>query len=504
MLTLPKFDMSTLGMTQPTQSSAVQPTAAADLSVLDELLGDVVPRREKEILAANQAMSAVKEQAQNAPTFLERLLKSPAGLASILATVGGATAGGLPGALGAASGSMGGIGAQVSSEQAGFAAQLKQLQDAKTKAQEDLDKTRQRAATLFGQNPEAFTRVDPTTGQPAPIAPPSVIGYWILGTEMLPLDPTVKGAMERRGKEWDASIRLVGDALNKASSVEDARNLLRYGFRMMDFPNVPDAVIESLANSFGKPQYQTELARLYLMYAGSSGLKAMQYAAQNQLPLDHPDVMKMLNFYDPQKLLSASQRLEERYYALTQELATWANAHPAEDAQIRDESKADTRVYLTNLAQIVFAGEPDKLSDWERKMAQPGDELGAYYAAYRQASGDYDLASFLATQRGLDLSTITPDQVRTLKHTSALQLENAAREEANKSRAVREMTRINGLVRTQLQGLHLAPEQIDLIVFTARNEALKQSTDAQGNVDQVKYENALQQELAAAAEQLKQ
>jgi len=492
------IDLSTLGVTKPTTSSAVQPSA--NVPMVQDLLGDVIPRREGEIMAANRGIA--QAQATEIPSFNDRLL-SPAGLSALVAAIAGGALGGVPGAIGAASGGLGGIASQVQGDQQALAAKVKQLEDAKKNAQDDLDKTRTRLATLFGQDPAAFTKTDPQTGQMVPVAPPEVIGYYVTGTQ-LPLDPTAKIMVERRGKQWDSSMKLVGDALAKSQSPEDARVLTRYALKMMDWPDPPDGVVEALATSFGTPKYETELARLFITQCAGSGIQAMIFAAQNNLPLYDYRVLKMLHFYDPNTAgnLSPEQQVTSAYLEALEKINRWTKTHPNENTRINTEAGADNRLYMANLARVALAEDQRLLGAFETKLrTSPTDALD-YFRAYGQVAGQFDFAQFLAQMKGLKPTEITSERVTELIRTAVVQQVQDARTEVNRSGATRELMAFDNIVRTRLQPLGLGPAQIDATIAAIRQTALTNATRADGSLDQTLYESEIQRLAQKAQDDL--
>jgi len=479
--------LSTLGMTQPTTSSAVQP------SQLDQLLlGNAIPRQEGAVKAIEGQMQQVAGAEDK--SWIQKL-RSPSGLAALLLALGGTAVAGPIAGLGVgaamAGGNIGASGAQFEKNKSATEAELrKQLDDANT----ELDKTRQRVLQIVTTQPELLTRQNPVTGEIENVASPEVIGYYATGTD-LAVNPVSKMAMNQRKDRWTQLMALSTTALGKARTKEDARVITRKIFDLLDYPSAPSDMVEAMVNTYGTPDFETTLGSMYLEHFGSSGISATVYAGENNLQLHDPRVVRML-VPPPPKDQTALDILNQQFLDASDKILAWAKTHPDETQRVRQETGSDNKLYLSTMAGLAL-DEAD-LGAYTTKISKDPNFIADWMRQYGMVNSEFSLIDMINSTKQLKATqNMTPEQVQQVKASAATERVQATREYATQASALSDLRQANGIA-IRLQEFNLSDAQINGIVARIRETARLEATLPDGTVQLDKYNEVIRRETTAA------
>jgi hypothetical protein len=344
-----------------------------------------------------------------APGHLEQLLKSPRGIVALLGTLGvGLSGGGLEGAaafgLGAAAPVMQ---AKAEAEQA-KADKLSDLGSKLDDQEAKIMKRQQMIQTAIQNAPDQF--VDPETGELA--LPPEMMGYLAYGMPIA-VDPSSKRTQDRRDEAWSAQLKSLSEGLKNVESVEDATIILTGIDKLLDNPNPDVEQNRALARAFGTPEWNNQLAGYYMSNGGESARTAMLYAAENDLPLEHEDVIRLLDFKQGADNLPPSQRAKAEELAVIEEVAAW-EANPANAPLIQQiDSDAETPEERNRLIYTSALKTASKIGLYEAYMGrQPSFVQQKYQRQYNASAQGWKLTD--TVMEGQDLNrrrTLSPEQL---------------------------------------------------------------------------------------------
>ena len=257
------------------QSSGGQPDRLAALAGDQQASMDLV----QQLVQATQAQGKLAEAQENVPGVGQRLL-DPAGIASMLAALGGAATGTQEGAsagLGVLSGFMG----QASQQEQATKAQLAEAQ---ATSQAMLDSNRQRLTTMLQSRPDFF--IDTGTGKS--LIDPRTLGFAATGF-LIPIDPAAAHRLAQQ-TQLQKNTLAFGVELAMNGGNPDAR---LEGGRIVNNAlglNLSDETLQGMSAVNEESQWNT----LYAHTDGGSVVGARLYALQNNLPLMHADVLGMI------------------------------------------------------------------------------------------------------------------------------------------------------------------------------------------------------------------
>ena len=395
--------LSDFGLSAPSDASSVD-GGASDLEALisglpNAPLGDI-NRAE----ALKGRMSDVGEM--EAPGHLEQLLKSPRGIAALLGTLGAGLAGGPEAAAAFGVGSVAPVLAAKGQAEAMKAAKMEELGEKLDAQEEKILRRQQMLQTAIQNAPDQF--IDPETGELS--VPPEVLGYLAYGMPIAS-NPASKRIMDRRDEAWDHQLGVLSEGLKAVSSVDDAALLLGSLDRLLDNPEPDAAQNMALARAFGTEDWDSALAGHYIREGGQSAQKALLHAAENDLPLEHPDVIRLLDFKQGAEKLPPSQRVTEEQMKLLEQVRVW-ESNPANAPIINQfDEEAETpeeRNRLIYTAALVTAAD---IGLYEKFVGgQPSYVQRRLQAQYNMNVAGWNLTDTVIEARQLkDRKGMTPD-----------------------------------------------------------------------------------------------
>lgn len=311
----------------------------------------------------------------------------------LLAALAGGSA--LAGQPGLATGiGLGGLTKMVENEEgerAALAAAKEQALSERDKALDRADKERNRLANMFNTNPEAF--VDPETGKP--VMAPEAMGYLITGQDVA-IHPTTRRVMQRRDENHKQVTAVMTDALENAQSIEGARQITNELFAHLgDRGQVPGAVKDSIVNAYGTPEFDRVFAATVFKYAGTSGRDAVIAAGQQGLPLNHPDIMAMLDF-SKGDVTQPSQQHTAKFLELTDVVRKF-QLNPA-NAELVTALRAETRdasEFNRALVEQALPLVPDQDIYFDKTNLVKDQTAAQWQAQFNDSMGTYDLLETL-------------------------------------------------------------------------------------------------------------
>lgn len=377
--------LSDFGLSAPSESNSVG-TDKQPLEVLlgggldNKLLDDVA--REK-ILRQRMADLA----SQDTPGLLDRL-KSPQGLLALLGTVGAGIAGGPGAAAGFGVGSLEGMSEAKAAEESLRRKSMEDISKRLDDTEERILKRNQMFATALQQAPDQF--IDPKTGELS--APPELLGYYAYGVP-IKVNPGTKRTLDQRDDRWKQRMNLLEDALKNTTDLGDARILTKSLFQHLGEDNPNPDEIESLARSYGSPEFEDNLAATLLRHGGQTALDAMVYAGENNLPLHDPEVLRRIKAEDPSKNAAPSQVLNQRFLDLMDKVRKFeqdpTNAQLV--SKLRQEAKTPEEA-RRQIAEQALVDAAD-VGFYEQKIGgMPSFVRSQYQAAYNSTVGELALA----------------------------------------------------------------------------------------------------------------
>lgn len=369
-------NLSDFGLMSKTASSGVQSSAAP---TLDDLLfnQDAVVNQSRRVMDLDEAIAGA--ESQDSPGFLEQL-KDPRVLIPLILGLGGAAAGG---GVGAALGGTIGAGANaLAGQQVDVKAQaeaIEKLKEERKDAVTELDNSRQRIATAFNTNPEAFVDAN---GEPLDAR---IMGWYATGVP-LNLSPTARRTAEQRGTRWTNRAEFLTNSLKSAKSSEDARVFSMEMLRHLGDTDPEPGLADALVNTYGTPQFDRVFAAALL--DKGPNVPAILYAAENDLPLDHSDVLRMVKLY-PKDTSGSKESISDRKLALMDKATRWI-ADPANTEQVSQIKSAATSPQegAAALARAALAADPLG-SEFLAKEFEKDDFLSDLFSSYgNQLTGE--------------------------------------------------------------------------------------------------------------------
>jgi len=259
------------------QTSGSQPDRVAALAPDPTPTQDLVAQ----LVQMQKSQDSLAQQQTDLPSMGDQL-KSPAGIASLLAALGGAATGDANLAVGGAGvleGFMGQSGAQTDQRRGA-------IQSAQQQTQKILDANRQRLSTMITSRPDLF--IDPVTEES--VIDPRVLGYAATGF-MIPVNVGTshhlakQTATQRLTLEMGTKLMLDGDTPEKRrQGGVIVSNTLGLG--------LDDQFFETIAGQDDASRWSIMLSRDSLDPV--SVLAAWSFASQNGRQMGNPEVIGML------------------------------------------------------------------------------------------------------------------------------------------------------------------------------------------------------------------
>lgn len=408
--------LSDFGLSAPSEANSV----GADTSQLEALLGGLPNMPFEDIQRAEGIKDRMGEVAGlDVPGHLEQLLKSPRGIAALLGTLGvGLGGGGLEGAAAFGLGATGPVLSAKGEAEQEKADKLDELSGRLNDQEEKILKRQQMIQTAIQNAPDQF--IDPETGELS--VPPQIMGYLAYGMP-LAANPSSKRILNRRDKAWEAQAAGVADALKAVGSVEDAAVLIGSLNRLLDNPNPDPAEDAALARAFGTEGWESALVGHYINNGGVSAQKALLYAAENDLPLEHPEVIKRLDFSQGADSMPPSQRLNDKFITLMDRVRVW-EANPANATMVaKFETDAETPEERNRLVYTAALGNAADVGFYEQKVGA----MPSYVSRRLQAQYNANIAGWGLTETVLEARNIptrqgmSPGEVSTAKANETVQ-----------------------------------------------------------------------------------
>lgn len=484
--------LSDFNLPQPSQSNSTAPSPLADLlgnQVMDEL------GKTRQISAQlDQLRSGEGDQ-----TFLQRLL-SPRGLLPLL-LAGGAAAAGRPGvAAGLGIGGLQGINQAEEAERSQRNKAMEDLNKQLDKSLDRQDKSRNRFIQLLQSQPDMFLDEEGRSTIDA-----RVLGWYATGAP-IPLFPETRRILDQRDEGWDKVNDVLYKALQEAKSPEQARVITNNLLRHTGMDEVPADLTDAIVGSFGTPEFNDTMARLLVEYGGPSGLDALIFAGENQLPNSHPEVLKMVQFQP--KDTTPSQQLNARFLGLMDEVNNWQQnpANTQEVLQIQAEAGNDIGGATREIANRALTGRNADISFFLDKDNVPEGLTTAL--VLRSFSTVTSKEKMVDAIRGVsDLSRkkeLSDEQLLTERGANTLRLieelrQNVAKAQGNRDAGLRNTAAIS--ISDAIPGAGL--NQVYAIVDDIFAKALADSRTADGEVDRAKFEATIEAYTKQAIEQLK-
>jgi hypothetical protein len=483
--------LSGLGMTQPSASSSVDNAQGQDM--LKELLGGGNQILDETAKSRVLEQVLAQQNEQPTPTALDKLL-SPQGLIALLGTLGAGAAGGAPAAAGFGLGALSNAGVAAEADRAQKRKAIDELEKSLEQSQDRLDKSRNRIATLFNTNPEAF--VDPTTGEQK-IAP-DVLGFYTTGTPV-ELFATTRRALNRND---DATLRrhnLLTDNLKSVTDPNDRRVVLDAIFQNMGF-KAPAELTTTLANA--TPESITpEVANTILKYGGSSGLDALIAAGeQHKSPFD-PAILRMVRWQDPD-VTANKVTPSDRFVQLASEINAWssdpANLDRMREIRSENESKGESAISIA-IAREVLGG---RRGDFDVYRDQSGlhdpNDLGAVMQQFKLIQEKYKMGVGLS---GIDklpaIRNMSDEEQNAYFWNLAVDAHEAQIQQQRDAQAKQDVGLANQAAIRLQKELGVGPAAAAAAVKAIAKAALTRATRRDGSVDRAMYE----QEYNAAVQE---
>lgn len=473
--------LSDFGLSQPSESSAVD-NPLADLlgnNILDELGRSRMLARQ-----ANQLRAGAGDR-----SFLSRLL-SPEGLAP-LALGGLAAAAGQP-AFGAGLG-LGGLQNLQALEEAERTQRIKAVEevaDQQEASLERLDKARNRFIQLLQAQPDMFL-----TPEGEMTVDARMLGWYATGAP-IPLYPSTRRAMDMREEGWKRQSDAMYESLQEAKTKEDARIITTRLFEHHGFASPPPELVESMVNSFGTPDMETQLVDTLMRYGGPSGQDAIIFAGENALPLSHPEVWRRVMFRDPS--VTPSQMKNIKYIQLVDEINAWQQdpVNAQQVLQIMQEARGDEATASRAIAGQVLAGRQADLDFYLDEANVPeGLTVALYQRAYSTvASKDRAVDAVRGAQSIPRKRAMTDEEILEERGRNTIRLIEETRDGIAQTQGNRDaVMRNNAAVRIQRElggGISAVYADVDKIFAAALEDAPR---DQNGVVIREAFERLVEQ-----------
>ena len=476
--------MSDFGLTNANDSTSIEGDAS-----LSDLLGDAV----LDEVSTSKLLSAQIDElkGQEGPSLLDKLL-SPRGLAMLAATAGVGLSGG--GALGTAAFGLSGVksaDAKVEAERSAQRGAIDKLEGDLEKSQSRLDKTRNRIATAFNTNPEAFLNPDGT-----PVVDERVLGWYMTGTE-IPMFPQTRNLLKQRDARWSKRMDVLTEAMENADNPADATNLTKAMMRQLQWFDADDATVASIANSIGTDDFDSAFAATLFRNGGSSALDAMIFAGEEGLELSHPEVLRRIKFQNeadasqpPSQLLN--QRFINDLDAVNAFEQNPLNREFVQTAKRDNNDEEARRIIAEQALAGIGSGEVDFYLD--KVNSQNPDDFRRMFQAYSMIDSKTRLVDTVRGAQSLpEMLNLDDEQLRAWKANQANDLvgeaEASARQSsANQSAALRNRTA--GAISTGLGlGVEATYKAVDKITTAAMEDAEK---NPDGTINRASFERLME------------
>lgn len=301
-------------------------------------LADLLGNQVMDELGKSRQITSQMDALRGTPdkSLLERLLSSQGILPLLLA--GGAAAAGQPGV--AAGIGIGGLQGIMQADDAERSQRNKAMEDLNKQLDKSLDrqdKSRNRFIQLLQSQPDMFL-----DEQGNPTMDARVIGWYATGAP-IELHPETKRILDQRDESWERAGEMFYKALQEAKDPESARVLTKNLFTHMGMADVPADVVEATVSSFGTPDFDRNFADTLLEFGGMSGRDAIIYAGENNLPVHHPEVLKMVNFQG-KDATTPSQQINLKFLKLMDEVNRWQQDPRNTDAVLQIQAEAGSDI----------------------------------------------------------------------------------------------------------------------------------------------------------------
>jgi hypothetical protein len=415
--------LSDFNLTADSQSNSV---ADDSEDVLTELLGNSIISDATKAKLLGEKIAEI--EGAEGTSLIDRIL-SPEVLLPLLGGGAAAAFGGKGGAAfggGLALGGLDNLTKFKELEKAHRQKAVSDLQDQQDKIETSLEKKRNRLATAINTNPELFKAPDGS------VPDPETLGLLIFGEE-LGIYPQTRRLEQRRDKKWDAQLEFFTETLQKATTVEDAKPVVQLLFGHLGWDNASAGVIDNMTKIIGTPKFDTAFASTLLRWGGHSGLTAMRHAAENQLPLTHPDVLRKVKFTN-QDSMQPSQVLTSKYIGLVTEVNEWQKEN-AEQAQSILDGADTPEEGIRQMADVVFSDRTgDKTVFLDKANLPANHSLEELLRAYGIIDKETSLASLIAQKEQLQaVKGMTSEQFKNWKMNNTVDFLDSAKQTAQEN-----------------------------------------------------------------------
>lgn len=417
--------LSDFNLSGNSQSSSVDETLGStglkDL-MKDSLLDEVGKARvlESQLHGLNQAQ----------PHSQLDILKSPGSLATLIAGIA-AAASGKPEARAAGMGAIMGTLQQAQvvneAERTQLSKAREQATDALDKSLDRQDKIRNRMATIYNTNPEAFQ--GPGGEAPDPVA----LGWYLTGSTNFPIWTNTRRVLNERRESWGKQTDVLMEGLKNAPDAAAARTLTGAMLSHLDMKNPDPALVESLVQAYGTPKEDNELWKAYMTHFGISARDAMMFAVQNNLGPKDPQVLRFLK-PDPSQAKGALDYEAQRQQLAALEVARkWERANPEKVLKINAEAKTPEEAARIRIRTAFDSMTPEDLSavglsqvdaekviDLNNIESQEGDDMNMLYRILGNVQGRDDVMNLMVENKLLEKIGITKEQLTDMQHETAI------------------------------------------------------------------------------------
>jgi hypothetical protein len=384
---LAQAGMSDFGLTQPSQTNSLSEGSqdGANVPDLQQLLSSSLLDAEEKARMMSQQMEQLR--GQETQGVRGRMFGTQGAITGLAALAGGLISGRPEMALGIAGGGVDAMKEAEAQERTALKEAYAAAASERDAALDRADKERNRLATMFNTNPEAF--VDPNTGEP--VADPQALGYLLTGTD-LPIHPTTRRVMTRRDENRKAVTGLLTDALEAAQSIPQARQVTNELFRHLgDEGQIPGGVKDSLIEAYGTPEFEREFASVAFRYGGQTGLDAAIEAGRRGVPLHHPDILEMMDFSQGD-VLTPTQKVTDEFLKLSDRVRLYQTSPTNADivAGLR-ESAEDTTAFNRALVEKALPLAADQMAYFKGAGMIRDMSFDQWQAMYNDARGKYSI-----------------------------------------------------------------------------------------------------------------
>ena len=455
---------------------------------LAELLGNNV----MDELGKSRQINAQMDQLRSGEgdkSFLQRLLSAEGLVPLILGGI--AAAKGQPGiAAGIGIGGLQGIQQAEEGERSQRNKAMEDLNKQLDKSLDRQDKSRNRFIQLLQSQPDMFLddKGNPTLDS-------RVIGWYATGAP-IELHPETKRTLDQRDESWVRGGDMFYKALQEARSPEDARVLTTNLFKHLGMANVPADLVEATVTSFGTPDFDRNFADTLLEFGGMSGRDAIIYAGENELPVHHPDVLKMVTF-EGKDATTPSQQINLKFLRLMDEVNVWQQDPRNTDQvlQIQAEAGTDIAGATREIATRALSGRNADISFFMDEANVPNDLTTAMMLRqYSQVASKDKMvdavrgAKDLGRKKGLSDDEIIQERGAVTMRTLEENIANVQRAQGNRDAGVRNSTAQSLSKAHPSMTLNEVYTEVDAIFSAALKDAKR---DEAGNIDRADFERRI-------------